>query len=112
MVRNRSNAEHYSWGAGCEGWHLLASPELSVIQERMPPGTAESRHFHRSARQLFFVLAGALEIDRGAELFELSEQDTLEVPPGVLHTVRNAGEHEALFLVVSSPASHGDRVEV
>ncbi len=112
MIRNRSNASHYDWGTDCEGWHLLSSPELSVIQERMPPGSAESRHLHRSSRQLFFVLSGALAIERATKVFELSEQDSLEVAPGVAHTVRNTGAREALFLVISSPESHADRVEV
>ena len=41
-----SNAEHYRWGDACDGWHLLAGEALSVIEERMPPGTAELRHRH------------------------------------------------------------------
>lgn len=35
------NAEHYLWGTHCEGWHLVRAPELSVIQERVPPGECE-----------------------------------------------------------------------
>jgi hypothetical protein len=31
----KENAEHYNWGPGCDGWHLLKDPELSVIKERM-----------------------------------------------------------------------------
>ena len=31
-----ANAEHYVWGDGCDGWHLLKHPDLSVIQERVP----------------------------------------------------------------------------
>jgi quercetin dioxygenase-like cupin family protein len=61
-------APHYTWGDGCDGWHLVAADGLSVIEERMPPGTAEVRHRHDVARQFFFVLSGALtlEIDRSA----------------------------------------------
>jgi hypothetical protein len=32
------NAEHYNWGGACDGWHLLKSAALSVIQESVPPG--------------------------------------------------------------------------
>ena len=35
------NAEHYRWGPHCDGWHLLKSETLSVIQQRMPGGTAD-----------------------------------------------------------------------
>ena len=43
MIANRQNAPHYRWGDGCDGWHLVRAPQLSVIQERMPPGTQEAR---------------------------------------------------------------------
>ena len=59
------NAPHYLWGFNCDGWHLVRTPEISVIQERMPPGASEARHLHHHARQFFFVLQGEaiLEVD-------------------------------------------------
>jgi mannose-6-phosphate isomerase-like protein (cupin superfamily) len=92
---NRGNAPHYVWGEVCEGWRLLAREDLSVIQERIPPGRGEVRHYHRRARQLFFVLEGELEI-----------------PPGRRHRVWNPASADALFLVVSAPTTQGDRVDV
>lgn len=41
MLTNIKSAKHYSWGDGCDGWYLLESPEMTIIQERMPPGAAE-----------------------------------------------------------------------
>jgi len=55
---SRKNSERYSWGGGCDGWHLLKSPALSVIQECVPPGGTETRHVHQQAQQFFFVLSG------------------------------------------------------
>jgi hypothetical protein len=57
-------APHYAWGAKCDGWHLVRSADLSVIQERMPPA----------------------------------------------HLVANSGPEDAVFVVVSQPNSHGDRI--
>ena len=37
---------------------MLKTFDLSVIQERIPPGTAEVRHFHHRAQQFFYILAG------------------------------------------------------
>jgi quercetin dioxygenase-like cupin family protein len=53
-----ANAAHYHWGQSCDGWHLLATDDLSVIEERMPPGSVEQRHRHAYARQFFYVLDG------------------------------------------------------
>lgn len=106
-----ATADHYLWGDACDGWHLLRSPTLSVIQERMPPGAAETRHSHVHAQQLFFVLAGTLTIEIGGRSFLLSPRQAIHVAPGVTHQVRNEAEVAAEFLVVSEPPSHGDRTE-
>lgn len=73
-------AEHYAWGDGCDGWHLVRAPGLSVIQERMPPGTREARHRHGQARQFFYVLAGALRIEHAGKEERLVAGQRLEVP--------------------------------
>ena len=111
-VVNRKNAEHYRWGEVCDGWHLLNRADLSVIQECVPAGAGETRHFHSRARQVFFVLSGAVELECDGTVSVLGPEDSLEVPPGVPHHLRNPGPDPALFLVISSPHSHGDRIAV
>ena len=112
MIRNTSSAEHYRWGQACDGWRLLDDSDLSVIQERIPPGAGEVAHFHARARQLFYVLSGELQIQLGEQLFRLSTGDSLEVPPGEQHRVRNQGNVDTTFLVVSVPTTRGDRVNL
>ncbi len=109
MVDTRT-AQHYSWGSGCDGWHLVQTPTLSVIEERMPPGTSEIRHYHRKASQFFYVLQGTLSIEIGGNEFVLSPGQGVHVNAGELHQVRNLATIDAEFLVVSNPPSHGDRV--
>jgi mannose-6-phosphate isomerase-like protein (cupin superfamily) len=103
-------AEHYSWGSGCDGWHLVKQPALSIIQERMPPGTSEARHFHAVARQFFFVIEGTLTIESDGVRYELTTGEGLEIPAKTVHQVFNIDGGPTDFLVVSQPASHGDRV--
>ena len=104
-----TNAEHYTWGQGCGGWHLLRSAELSVIQEKMPPHTSEVMHYHAKARQFFFVLSGNLDIVLGANSVRLAAKHGLEIAPGTPHQVRNDADEDAVFLVISQPPSHADR---
>ena len=107
-----ANAAHYTWGAEghpCDGWHLVRSPDLSVILERMPPGASEVRHYHERARQFFFVLEGELMIDiRGVE-FVLGPQQGIEIAPTAPHQVFNRSSQDVRFLLISQPPSHGDR---
>ncbi len=109
---DRNTAEHYKWGESCDGWHLLRTPELSVIQERMPPNTSEVRHIHRRSRQLFFILSGQATIEVSGELQHLQAHQAVEVGPGTPHQMMNRSGENLEFLVVSCPPSHGDRVEV
>ncbi len=105
------NAEHYLWGDGCDGWHLLNRDEISVIQERMPSGTSEKMHFHKFARQFFFVLDGTATVDLEGEQTVLGKHQGIEVPPGISHQMRNETLEDLSFLVFSVPKSHKDRYE-
>lgn len=104
-----ATAEHYVWGTVCDGWHLARGPALSIIQERMPPQTAEARHQHRASRQFFYVLEGTLLVEVDGTEHTLSAGEGVEVSPGLAHQVHNVSSTPAGFLVVSQPPSHGDR---
>jgi len=107
-----ASAEHYTWGDGCDGWHLLQDPSLSVIQERVPPGAGEVRHFHNRARQFFYVLAGVATLEMEGHSVELRPGEGSEVPPGIPHRFVNKTEAEVSFLVISAPTTVGDRTNV
>ena len=106
------SAEQYRWGQRCDGWHLLAGEDLSVIEERMPPGAAEVRHRHARSRQFFYALEGTLTLELDGAVHQLRNGQGLHVPPGAAHQARNESGSDARFLVVSAPRSHGDRVAV
>ncbi len=109
---SKANAEHYTWGQGCDGWYLVKDDQMTVIQERMPPGTAETFHMHPRSRQFFFVLAGLAVMEHGVVVTALTPATGLEIPPGVPHRLRNTGDVDLEFLVTSVPPSHADRTEV
>jgi mannose-6-phosphate isomerase-like protein (cupin superfamily) len=112
MPISTSTADRYRWGVGCEGWHLVKSAALSVIEERMPPNTSEIRHWHARARQFFYVLSGKLVIEVEGEHHELTPGFGIELPQGTAHQVRNESTEDATFLVISSPPHQGDRRDV
>lgn len=110
-----ADAEHYTWPSAigailCDGWHLHRSGALSVIEERMPPGTAEQRHLHSHTTQFFYVLAGELTIELDGEEHCLSLRTGLTVAAQTPHQVFNRSSEDARFLVISQPPSHGDRI--
>jgi mannose-6-phosphate isomerase-like protein (cupin superfamily) len=104
-----ATADHYVWREVCDGWHLVRSENLSVIEERMPAGTAEQRHWHELARQFFYVLEGELTMQFDDRAIALNPHQGIEITPGVPHQARNLSEADTRFLVISQPRSHGDR---
>ncbi len=107
-----NNAEHYHWGDDCDGWHLLKRDDLSVIQERVPPGKSEQMHFHERSRQFFYVLRGTATLIVEKKTVALREGEGLEIPTKVPHQLRNDSSDNLEFLVISAPKSHGDRINV
>lgn len=107
-----ATAPHYRWGEGCDGWHVVRTEALSVIEERMPPGTAERRHLHERARQFFYVMAGELALEVEGEEHLLRATEGLEIAPRQAHQASNRGGEDVRFLVTSQPPLHGDRIDV
>src|SRR5665213_2142143 len=109
MIISTANAEHYTWGDQCDGWPLLRTDSLSVIQERMPPGTSEQLHFHQHAQQLFYILSGTAVFVVDGEKKIVKAGETIHIPKRIPHRIVNNSETDLHFLVISEPKSHGDR---
>jgi mannose-6-phosphate isomerase-like protein (cupin superfamily) len=114
QIISTKSAEHYKWGGpqgtDCDGWHLVKTPELSIIEELMPPATSEARHSHFHACQFFFVLEGELTLEVEHHDFLLQAGEGLEVSPGQQHQAMNRSANSVRMLVTSQPPSHGDRI--
>jgi quercetin dioxygenase-like cupin family protein len=104
-----TSENHYLWGGVCDGWRLLRNPELSVIEERMPPGAEEQRHFHNRSRQFFFVLEGELTMEAEGIAHLLPVHHGLEIAPGERHQAKNLSAADVRFLVISQPQIQNDR---
>ena len=112
MVVSIENAEHYIWGEICDGWQLLKREDMSVIQERVPAGGKEVLHYHKVARQFFYILEG-----EGTMVFEdhevaLRAGQGLEIPPQMKHQFKNQSNADVHFLLISVPSTHADRVNL
>ncbi len=108
---SRKNAEHYRWGNDCDAWWLVKDPHLSVIEELMPPGAAEVRHYHERAQQFFFILQGEVLMEMEGETVLIPAGSGIRVLPGSRHQVRNPSSGPVRFLVISQPPSRGDRID-
>jgi mannose-6-phosphate isomerase-like protein (cupin superfamily) len=108
-IVSKANAEHYIWGEICEGWHLLKASNLSVIEERVPPGGAEVMHYHKRAHQFFYILSGEAIMEIDDQRMIIGTLQGLSVPPKTPHRLLNESQQDLLFITISAPTSHGDR---
>jgi len=106
------NTEHFVWGNRCDGWWLKKSNGFTVIEETMPPGSLEEKHFHRITEQFFYVLEGTLCIEINNEEYQLQNNQGMAIPAKSIHQVFNKSKDPARFLVISCPDSHEDRVNL
>jgi mannose-6-phosphate isomerase-like protein (cupin superfamily) len=111
IVSAQQPLKHYIWGEKCDGWNLVDQPELSVKQERMPPHTAEAEHYHRKARQFFYILSGTAIFETAEGRIEVTIGQGLEIAQGIKHRIKNESEVELIFLLCSQPTTVNDRYE-
>ena len=112
MIISTKNAEHFIWGDNCDGWHLLLSDNLSVIQERMPPGTSEQLHYHERAQQVFYILSGTATFEIEGEIKPVEASQSISILPGSKHRIWNDRDSDLHFLVISEPKTRGDRINI
>jgi mannose-6-phosphate isomerase-like protein (cupin superfamily) len=114
-VISTASAEHYKWGGpnnnDSDGWFLVRTPELNIIEERMLPGAAEARHHHQRSRQFFFVLEGELTMEIEHHDFLVRQGEGIEIAPGQSHQAKNRSQMPLRIMVTSQPPSHGDRID-
>lgn len=112
MITSIQNAAHYQWGENCDGWHLLKSDELSIIQERMPTDTAEVLHYHPNTQQVFYILSGTATFEVNGSTQVVAKNESIHIPKKALHKISNQHKGDLSFIVISQPKSHGDRVDI
>jgi len=65
---------------------------------------AVPRHTHTREDEVYFVLAGELEVTVGERTFVLRPGDTLLAPRDIPHELRNSGNTTNHYLLVFSPS--------
>ena len=69
-------------------------------------------HYHKNARQFFYILEGEGEIIVEDQRIVLKKGEGIEIAPDVKHQFRNQSEADVYFLVISVPSTRADRVNL
>jgi mannose-6-phosphate isomerase-like protein (cupin superfamily) len=85
----------------------------SLAEATIAAGTATALHSHNLSEEIYHVTAGKGHMTLGEETFEVSEGDTICIPPRTLHKLQNTGDEPLKLLCCCAPAySHEDTILV
>ena len=83
----------------------------SLAEAIVAPGQETLLHKHLRTEELYHITAGRGLMTLGDERFEVSIGDTVLIPPGTAHCIRNIGTEPLRILCSCSPAyTHDDTV--
>jgi thiamine-phosphate pyrophosphorylase len=87
-----------------EGDKEVRLPQIDWLEWSLPPGETGARpHTHAAHTDVFYVLAGEIEMRLGGETVRLPAGSCVAAPPPLLHGFRNPGATEARYLNLHAP---------
>jgi len=106
-IKHKPRSKRYYFDVGL-GSVCLSGPDTGgaycLLEVSLAPGMAVPRHTHTREDEVYFVLAGELEVSVGEKTFVLRPGDTLLAPRDIPHELRNSGDATNHYLLVFSPS--------
>jgi mannose-6-phosphate isomerase-like protein (cupin superfamily) len=82
---------------------------LSLAEAIVRPGTETRLHRHHHTEEIYHVTAGTGLMTLGDQAFSVTAGDSVCIPPGSAHRIRNTGDCDLRILCCCAPAySHED----
>jgi uncharacterized cupin superfamily protein len=76
----------------------------------VPPGFESGRHYHEEQEELYFVHRGTIEMEFGdGTTHRLEPGHAARVDPSTVRKTRNAGDEDAVYLVVGGKGGYVGR---
>lgn len=84
----------------------------SLAEARVPVNATTALHRHNQSEELYYITHGEGEMTLGTEKFGVQVGDTICIPPGTAHCIRNTGTEALRILCCSSPPYAHDDTEL
>ena len=81
----------------------------SFAEASVPPGVTTHLHRHQLSEEIYHITAGSGVMTLGERRFEVTVGDTICIPPGTAHNIRNTGSEDLRILCACAPPyAHAD----
>jgi len=113
-VVNRRDAVPFTTVDGSTIRELLAHRNSgirrqSLAEARLGPGAATTPHHHAVTEEIYYILDGVAAMTIDGQTRPVGPGDAIAIPPGAVHTIRNTGAEELVFLCTCAPGyEHAD----
>jgi mannose-6-phosphate isomerase-like protein (cupin superfamily) len=88
---------------------MNGSMQQSLAEATVAAGRKTQLHQHAQTEELYHITAGQGEMTLADETFRVIRGDTVCIPPGTPHCIKNTGAEDLVFLCCCAPAySHDD----
>src|SRR5262245_29356306 len=84
----------------------------SLAEATVAPGAETHLHQHRATEELYHITQGVGLMTLGDDAFEVRVGDTVAIPPGIRHRIRNLGTEPLRILCCCAPAYAHDDTEL
>ena len=86
-----------------------ADTRQSLAEATVLPGSETVLHCHHKAEEIYHVTRGRGTMTLGGEIFDIGQGDSILIPPGTPHRLRNSGQEDLVVLCCCCPPySHDD----
>lgn len=75
----------------------------SLAEARLAPGQSTTPHHHKVTEEIYYILTGTAAMTLEGETRSVGPGDAIAIPPGMVHTIRNTGSSELVFLCTCAP---------
>jgi mannose-6-phosphate isomerase-like protein (cupin superfamily) len=84
----------------------------SLAEAGVAPGVTTHLHRHRLSEEIYHITQGSGVMRLGAEEFPVQPGDSILIPPGTPHAIRNSGTEELLILCCCAPPYRHEDTEL
>lgn len=91
---------------------LIKGRVQMINWSKLPIGRSFQPHYHQDMKEVFIILKGKAEIKVGEEKELIEKGDTVVIPLGKVHQMRNIGNEDIEYLVLGISLGKGGKTIV